>query len=219
MPSATPARRPGDAHCLGNLCQLQLALLNYHEAYGTLPPAYVADATGRPMHSWRVLILPFIEETKLYNRYKFTEPWDGPNNIALLNSMPRIFACPTRSEDPTTLTSFVTISGPGTMFPGTHPVKLGDITDGPANTLMIAEVADVDIHWTAPVDLDVRSMSFGINDPRSRGISSKHPGGAHICFGERRCFVHDGLSADMLRTLITIAGGEGITADEVLQVK
>jgi hypothetical protein len=208
------------SQCIGDLCQLQLALHNYHEAYGSLPPAYVADAMGRPMHGWRVLILPFIEQTPLYNQYNFAEPWNGPNNIALLGRMPLIFSCPSRSTGPTPFTKFAAIAGPGTMFPGEHPVKFGDVTDGLADTAMIAEVANVEIPWTAPVDLDVRTMSFTINGPRGPGISSPHPGGAQIGFGDgRRYFVHNGLSADTLRALITIAGGEKIKAEEALHSK
>ena len=98
-------------------CQILLALHNYHSEYNALPPAYVADANGKPMHSWRVLILPYMEQSALYNRYKFNEPWNGPNNITLLNSMPSIFACPSRFSNPTNLTSYVAVTGPGTMFP------------------------------------------------------------------------------------------------------
>src|SRR5207248_2869881 len=64
--------------------QIGLALLNYHDTYGSFPPAYVADATGKPIHSWRVLILPFMEQSSLYNAYSMAEPWDGPNNRKLL---------------------------------------------------------------------------------------------------------------------------------------
>ncbi len=63
-------------------------LHNYHETYKTLPPAYIADANGKPMHSWRMLIMPFMEQSTLYNQYDFSEPWNGPNNIKLLDSMP-----------------------------------------------------------------------------------------------------------------------------------
>ena len=169
------------SQCMGNLSQLQIALLNYHDTYGALPPAYVADATGRPMHSWRVLILPFIDENSLYKQYDFSEPWNGPNNITLLDRMPGVFSCPSRSSNPTNLTSYAAITGPGTMFPGAASVRFADVTDGLARTIVIAEVADVDIPWTAPVDLDVRTMSVGVNDSKSPGISSRHPQrGTHL---------------------------------------
>jgi prepilin-type processing-associated H-X9-DG protein len=208
------------SQCLGNFSQLELALHNYHQSYGSFPPAYIADAAGRPMHSWRVLVLPFMEQGGLYNQYNFAEPWNGPNNRALLGQMPAIFSCPTRDGVPTSFTKVVAISGPGTMFPGARPVAFGEITDGPADTAMIAEVSNMEIPWTAPVDLDVRTMCFTINDPRGPGISSPHPGGAHIGFGDGRTyFVHSGLPTDTLRALTTIAGGEKIKADEALHAR
>jgi prepilin-type processing-associated H-X9-DG protein len=221
------ARAVGDAReaarrsqCLCNLCSIKLALHNYHDQYGTLPPAYIADAQGRPMHSWRVLLLPFMEQSPLYNQYDFGEPWNGPNNIKLVNSMPSVFACPSRFSNPTALTSYVAITGPGTMFPGTGSVKFADVTDGLANTLLIVEVANVNIPWTAPQDLDVRTMSFGVNDPKRPGISSKHPGGANVVFGDASYrFLPEAISPGNLRALITIAGGEGISADEALGLK
>jgi hypothetical protein len=69
--------------CAQNLKWICLALHNYEAANGAFPPAYVADADGKPMHSWRVMILPYAEEPALYKKYRFDEPWDGPNNRQL----------------------------------------------------------------------------------------------------------------------------------------
>jgi prepilin-type processing-associated H-X9-DG protein len=216
--SAREAARRSQCSC--NFCGIHLALLNYHDTYGSLPPAYIADATGRPMHSWRVLILPFLEQPALYNRYDFIEPWDGPHNIKLLDQMPNIYACPSRSWDPTNLTSYVAITGKGTMFPGSEAVKLADITDRLADTLMVVEVSNVNITWTAPQDLDISTMSLRVNDPERPGISSRHPGGANIALGDGRyCFLREGIPKATLRALVTIAGGEGIKSAEVPQLK
>src|SRR5262249_42952585 len=81
----TVARR---SQCKNNLKQIGLAMFNYHDAYGCFPPAYIADADGRPMHSWRVLLLPFLDEAARYRKYRFDEPWDGPNNSELATSVP-----------------------------------------------------------------------------------------------------------------------------------
>jgi prepilin-type processing-associated H-X9-DG protein len=205
------------SQCTCNYCQILLALHNYHSEYNVFPPAYVADARGRPMHSWRVLLLPFMEQSALYNRYNFSEPWNGPNNITLLNSMPNGFACPSRYSSPTNLTSYVAITGPGTMFPGARSTKLDDVTDGTSNTLMIVEVADVNVPWTAPIDLDVRTMSFQINDPKRAGISSKHPGGANVGLADGRArWARNSITPGKLRAVITIAGGEGLSMDQAL---
>jgi hypothetical protein len=218
LPAVQSAREAARrSQCMCNLCGIKLALHNYHEQYHVLPPAYIADSSGRPMHSWRVLLLPFMEQAPLYNQYNITEPWDGPNNIKLLNSMPSYLACPSRFSHPTTLTSYVAITGPGTMFPGAGSVKFADITDGLSNTLMVVEVANLKVPWMAPLDLDIRTMSLRVNDPNHPGISSKHPGGANMVLGDARtCFMRDSITPENLRALITIAGSEGISADQAL---
>ncbi|MDH3719020.1 MAG: DUF1559 domain-containing protein, partial [Planctomycetota bacterium] len=76
--------------CMNNLKQIALALHQYHDQYGSFPPAYVAGPDGKPWHSWRVLILPFIEAEPLYAMYNFDEPWDGPNNRKLAAAAPHI---------------------------------------------------------------------------------------------------------------------------------
>jgi hypothetical protein len=209
MPNVTYCdwERIRQVQCANNLKQIGLALHYYQDRYGVLPPAYIADASGRPMHSWRVLILPFLDHQALYDRYDFREPWDGPNNRDLLGEMPAEFGCPSRNHSPTTVTTYVAIRGPGTMFPGTSSVKFGDVSDGLNNTLMVVESMSVVVPWTAPLDLDIREMSFRINDSRNRAISSLHRGGANVVTGDGRVgFLKDSLPAKKLRSLITIAG-------------
>lgn len=116
--------------CTNNLKQIALALYNYHDAYGCYPPAYVTDSTGKPVHSWRILILPYLEQQRLYNSYDFSEPWDGPNNIKLAAQMPRIFACDGVTTNGKGLTSYLAITGEGTAFPGAGSTKMADILDG-----------------------------------------------------------------------------------------
>jgi Protein of unknown function (DUF1559) len=68
-----------------------LAVANYHETYGCFPPAYLANRDGKPMHSWRVLILPFLAQQELYRAYNFDEPWNGPNNRNLESRIGNIY--------------------------------------------------------------------------------------------------------------------------------
>ena len=77
------------SNCKGRLTQLGLALLYFQEDYGCLPPAQVLDEHGRPMHSWRVLILEIMDHEKLYQRYDFSEPWNGPHSFCWPRSMIR----------------------------------------------------------------------------------------------------------------------------------
>jgi hypothetical protein len=209
VPAVRRAREAARAaQCLCNLCAIRMALLNYHDAFGCFPPAYVADAQGRPMHSWRTLILPYLSRGDLAAAYRMDEPWDGPNNRALIARRPSVFDCPSR-EDRGGLTSYVAVIGPGTAFPGSSTTKLGDIHDGPGRTILVAEVSNVDIAWTEPRDLDVRSMSWTIDDPERPGISSPHDAGPAVVFADssyrRLGTFHP--PAD-LRAMTTIDGGE-----------
>jgi hypothetical protein len=84
--------------CLNNIKNINLALLNYADQNGHFPPPYIADENGKPMHSWRVLILPLIDERALYDQYNFDEPWDGPDNSKLADKMPAVFSSPQISK-------------------------------------------------------------------------------------------------------------------------
>jgi hypothetical protein len=217
MRAREAARR---ASCSGNLSQLAAAIHIYCGVYGILPPAHVDDEYGRPMHSWRVLILPFINQGGLYAKYNFSEPWDGPSNVKLLSQMPRIFSCPTRDAGTTapTMTSYVVVSSPDTMFPGPHAIRFDQVTDGLSSTLMLVEVGNSQIPWTKPEDLDLRTMSLQINDETHPAISSKHPGGANVEFADRRYrFLRDSVTASQLKSLLTRSGGEPAPHDVINQ--
>ena len=183
---------------------------NYHSVHGTFPPAYLVDGNGAPMHSWRVLLLPFLEEQALYRRYRFDEPWDGPNNRKLHQTIVPCYSCAgdgTRKHS--AATSYVAVVGPGTAWPGKQPTKLSDFTDGTSNSILIVEVADSGIHWMEPRDLDSRKMDLVIGAKSGRGISSKHASGANVVLADGS--VHH-LSPELdprtLRALLSINGGE-----------
>src|SRR3954454_6917330 len=79
LPATRSAREPARrSQCVNNLKQLAQALRSYEQAYRSLPPAYSVDARGRPLHSWRTLILPYLEHARLYNPIALTKPWDDP---------------------------------------------------------------------------------------------------------------------------------------------
>ena len=85
MPAVATSHVAGNrAACGDNLKHIAMALHKYRQANGCFPPAYIADKNGKPMHSWRVLILPYLDQDALYKAYDFTEPWDGPTNKKLL---------------------------------------------------------------------------------------------------------------------------------------
>jgi hypothetical protein len=137
--------------CQLNLRQITFALQQYHLTYGSLPPAYVADAHGKPMHSWRVLILPFLDRDDLYAKYRFDEPWDGPNNRQLIDLMPSVYACP--GQQGRSYTDFQAVIGPKTAWPGPIGRKMSEISDDSASTVLVVEFTDGKTIWTEPRDL------------------------------------------------------------------
>ena len=199
-----------------HLNQLQLALCNYHDMYGCFPPAYLTDAKGTPVHSWRVLILPFIEERSLYEAYRFDEPWNGPNNRKLADRMPEIFHMPSEPAS-TALTNIVAIVGPGTAFPGSGCTRIDEFADGPDNTILLAEITASDIPWLEPRDLRVGQMSFTVNDRRKPAISSSRRRGPYVVFADsiHTYQLSPSLRPEALEALTTIAGGEKMYVAEI----
>ena len=211
------------SRCTGNLKWVGLALHNYHSAWGCLPPAITCDANGKPMHSWRTLILPYISSpyhVDLYNQYNFSEPWNGPNNSKLLGQMTDQYSCPTHPQYTGGLpghvfANFVALVGPDTAFPGTKCVKFSDVRDGTANTIMLVEVASSDINWMEPRDLDVGTMSFQINEFSPRSISSYDPYSPNFLFADGMCRrLKPSTSPQTLKALMTINGGESIDIEK-----
>ena len=199
------------------LNQLQLALNNYHDVHGQFPPAFIADANGKPMHSWRVLILPYIEEQSLYNSYDFSEPWNGPNNSKLANRMPGIFCTASESESKT-FTNIVVITGPETAFPGSTSTKMADFVDGPENVIMLTEITNSNVPWLQPRDIDAEQCSSLLNDPEMICISSASWRWPYVVFADdiTAYAVRDDIPPEALKALTTIAGKEPITRSRLI---
>ena len=203
LTSPEPNRRRGPTPCKKNLHQIAIALHNYHDTYHCFPPAYVADASGRPMHSWRVLILPFLDKDELYTQYRFDEPWDGPNNRRLTDQTKSVFHCPSDKSGAPTDTSYVVVVGPSTVFPGTECTRFDDITDGQVNTILVVEMANSGIHWMEPRDLAFEDAIKGVNPKEGPGISSGHEGGAQIAKGDATVkFISNQTPKETLRWLL-----------------
>jgi Protein of unknown function (DUF1559) len=192
--------------CQGRFNQLQFALTNYHATHGHFPPAFVAGPDGKPWHSWRVLILPFMEHTRVYDSYRFDEPWDGPNNRLLADKiyLP-IFQCHSGADyGKTYRTNIVAVVGDGTAFPGSGSTRLSDFQDGGRHTILLAEYGNSDIHWMEPRDLNAGEMSFRVNDPAAPSISGAHPAGPAVVFADSMTAyrLRRTLSADTLSALV-----------------
>jgi prepilin-type processing-associated H-X9-DG protein len=202
-------------HCANNLTNLSLALHQYHTDLGCYPPPFIADAKGKPLHSWRVLLLPYLQQKALHSRYRFDEPWDGPNNRKLHDIELQVFQCPgqKKKQRPFTETNYAVVVGPQTIWPGANAyVRDADVMNGLSNTLLLVEVADSGIHWMEPRDLDIDQMPLAINPPHVEGnsgpcISSHHPGGANAAFADGSVrFLPNNLSPETLRSILNAFG-------------
>ena len=134
------------------LKQIALALHNYHDTYRTFPAAAITDKNGKPLLSWRVAILPFIEEDNLYKEFKLNEPWDSKHNKALLKKMPKIYLPEGHKTKVPYSTFYRGFVGNGAFFNATQGTRIADITDGTSNTFMVVEAGEA-VPWTKPDDL------------------------------------------------------------------
>jgi prepilin-type processing-associated H-X9-DG protein len=136
------------------LKNIVLAFHNYHSDLRGHLPDDIRDREGNALLSWRVAILPYIEEGELYKEFKLDEPWDGPNNIKLLAKMPMLYA-PVLAKVEPGHTFFQCFKGPHAAFRPGNPRALtgADFPDGRSNTLLIAEGGEA-VPWTKPIDLD-----------------------------------------------------------------
>jgi prepilin-type processing-associated H-X9-DG protein len=213
LPNVRSAREPARRmQCSNHLKQIGLALQNYHDDYQSFPPAYIADASGKPIHSWRVLILPYMEQKALYDKYSFDEPWDGPHNSKLRTESIAAFCCPSQTgQHPQTDTSYVAVIGAQTAWPAEESSDMKSITDGTSNTILVVEIANSGIHWMEPRDLHFDQIPLAVNPKNGTGISSAHPNVAMVVFadGHTAALTYN-TPSDILRRLLTIADGEPI---------
>lgn len=172
--SVGPAGRR--AQCVNNLKQIAQALHSYEQAYKTFPPAYTVDAQGRPLHSWRTLILPYLEQERLYRTIELSKPWNDPANAKALETPVPVYHCPD-SSGPGDGTTYLAVVGPnGCLAPG-EPRRLAEITGDHGSTLMVVEAGEKRVvPWMTPTDAD-ESLVSGLGF--ARGLH--HTTHLHAC--------------------------------------
>lgn len=204
----TAARRAQSAN---NMKQIALAFHNYADTYKTFPPAYQLDAEGKRTMSWRVAILPFLEQQQVQQMYKADQAWDSPVNQAVANIVIPTYRNPADEKGGPTETSYMVITGPGTLFEDDKGAKFSDITDGTSNTILAVEVVGTGVKWSEPKDLDINTMVMKINAGGANSIGSPFPGGANVAMADGSVrFMSDQILEETLKAMITKAGGEVI---------
>lgn len=197
-----------EAQCAQNLIRIAAALEAYHADHGNYPPAFLADEDGKPMHSWRVLLLPYLDEQLLYDQYDFDEPWDGPTNMRLVSRMPSVYGCPDDPEAPYGETSYIVVIGEGTMFPGEETKSASAAKDGKGETALIAEVVSSSITWTEPKDLALDNMKLKLDGSAGELGSNHEKGCVHVLMADGTIqHLDDSTSGDELRKMFTCDDG------------
>lgn len=192
--------------CRNNLKQIGLALHNYEQAHGALPPAYTVDANGQPLHSWRTLILPFLDEKQLYESIDLSRPWNDPANAAAFAKTVHAFSCPS-ADLPAQHTTYLALVGEDCCIHPTRPRKLNEFQDGIASTLSVVDVPSSEaVHWMSPGD---SANQFFLSFDEESELP--HTGGIHAAFVDGKVqFLSPQVATETRRGLSTIAGGEDI---------
>jgi len=193
-----------------------LALHNYHDSHHALPPLYTVDDEGKPLHSWRVLILPFIEQSGLYAQIRLDEPWDSEYNSQFHNQTPAIYRCPSCPPDnfsgdfPMACT-YAAIKGgiftPAKEAKSVTGTTFAHISDGTSNTLAIVEVKEPFCWMDPTADVTLEEFVQGIK------AGSRHVGGFNGAFadGSVRFINSSAVPPETFRALATPNGGENVS--------
>lgn len=199
--------------CIRNLERIAKAMNAYAKDYGSYPPPVTVAADGRPMHSWRVLILPYLGYQEMYDRFDLEQSWDSMANQEVAMEMPAEYRSPALTAMTGVETSYTLVTGTGTLFPPTGPLGPSDVTDDPAKTLLVVEsvrLLSLGMQWTDPADLEIGSLSLSIGTD----LGGNHDGGATAAMVDGRgYFLPDALDPSVVRALLTPRGGEGLPDD------
>ena len=152
LPAVQAAREAARrAQCTNNMKLIMLAMHNYISTNNSFPRD-ITDKDGKPLLSWRVAILPYIDQAELYNKFKLDEAWDSPHNKELLKEMPASLRCPSLAKPEPFTTTYRAFMGPGALFETGQDIGLASVTDGTSNTIAIVEAKEA-VSWSKPGDL------------------------------------------------------------------
>lgn len=199
--SREAARR---TQCSNNLKQIALALQLYVDTHGALPPAYTVDASGNRLHSWRTLILPYLQLQDLYDRIDLTKPWDHPANREVFQTELHTYRCPSAPGAASQTVYFAAVGSNRCIHP-TESRKLTEITDRHDLTVMLVEGdPDQAVHWMSPYDIGEEEI---LSSPAAE--QSPHLLGRHFAtVSGGTFFLPANVEMRRLTALLSIDGGD-----------
>ncbi|HJT30505.1 MAG TPA: DUF1559 domain-containing protein, partial [Pirellulales bacterium] len=184
------------------LARLAAAFDAYYTAHGQYPPAAVVGPDGKTLHSWRVELLPYLGEQKLFESYKLDEPWDSEHNKPLVKQIPSVFSTSvwTQKGD----AEYFVITGKGTLLDADGPRTRESMTDAPGETLLVLQ-SQQRVPWTKPVDIEVSADHSPLRPFRGHGK------GFYAVFADGTVrFVSKATDASSIRAMFTKAGGDQV---------
>jgi hypothetical protein len=200
------------AACHSQVERVLQALHAYRNAHGTLPPAYSVDDQGRPLHSWRVLLLPYLgpEAQAVHYQLRLNEPWDSPHNLPFSTRAPSVFVCPDDRAIAAGDTSYCAVVGDRCAFRSSTPVDAEQFSDDPRTLLLIVEAHGSGINWMQPLDISPVDLAQGVNSGVRGSCGSHHTGGvATVGTADGRAHsLSDATHPDDLLEMATVDGGE-----------
>ena len=184
---------------------MAIAMLNFESAHGGFAPSASYDNQGKQLLSWRVFMLPYLEQKQLYEQFRLDEPWDSDHNRKLIAKMPAVFASGSSEQPEQEKTRFLVPVGEGTMFWGKEGTLIRKVKDGTSKTILVVEVApEHAVIWTKPDDWEV-----DFSDPLQGLLGDREGFMATYVDGSARLIPKD-TPAETLRRLLTIADGKPI---------
>ncbi|MEQ1828357.1 MAG: DUF1559 domain-containing protein [Pirellula sp.] len=200
-------RRIAQARDLENMQTIVEALNAYCDKHGKFPTPTVFDDAGKPLYSWRVLILPFMGYEDLYNQFELTQAWDSPSNMNLVRRMPNEFASPNSVDAFSNFeTNYALITGAGTLFPPAGPLSNSRIDK---QTILVVETKN-NTTWSKPGDIDIgRRLKVG-NTPMT-DLGGLHQGSfTAVTVDKESLRIPSNVSQVVLDALVTPNGGENV---------
>ncbi|MGP0067269.1 MAG: sigma-70 family RNA polymerase sigma factor [Isosphaeraceae bacterium] len=193
---------------INNLRHIAIAMNNFADGNDFRFPAAVIRKEGKPLLSWRVALLPFLDQKALYDKFHLDEPWDSPHNKTLLDQMPAVYAPVVHKVEAKHSTYYQVFVGPGALFEGNEGTRIPAIRDGAAFTVMVVEAAKP-VPWTKPEDLP-----FDEEKPLPE-LGGLFADGFTVVYADASArFLSKKIKPEILRALITRNGGERINSDD-----
>jgi len=212
LPAVQAAREAARRmQCTNHMKQIGIALHNYHDEYKSFPPVYTTDENGKPLHSWRVLMLPYFEQGALYENIRLDEPWDSDYNKQFHGRAPSVFRCPSATGDMSGMASYSVVVGAESYPVDTEDrLSFGNITDGTSNTIFLVE-RKTPVCWMDPTqEITFEKACEGVN-VSADGLGGNHTGGMNIClFDGSVSFISNTIDLRTLRAILTWKGGEPV---------